>query len=312
MIKGYKGFNKDLQCDPTGNAPFQYEIGKEYEEDTAKCCSQGFHFCENPLDVLHYYSPAKGSRYCEVEGDGDISKDIGDSKVAVTKIKIGAELSLSSLIKSGVEFVFKKVKWGKSPAASTGDGSTAASSGNYSTAASTGDGSTATSNGNYSTAASSGNYSTAASTGDGSTAASSGDGSTAASSGNYSAAASTGDYSTAASSGNYSTAASSGNGSTAASNGYGSAAASSGDRSTAASSGDRSTAEAVGKEAVAISLGIDGTAKAGLGAWITLAEWAMDKDKNFYRKWIKSRKVDGESIKPNVLYKLKNGRFVEA
>ena len=249
MIKGYKGFNKDLQCDPTGNAPFQYEIGKEYEEDTAKCCSQGFHFCENPLDVLHYYSPAKGSRYCEVEGDGDISKDIGDSKVAVTKIKIGAELSLSSLIKSGVEFVFKKVKWGKSPAASTGDGSTAASTGNYSTAASSGDRSTAASNG----------------------------------------------Y-----------------GSTAASNGYGSAAASSGDRSTAASSGDRSTAEAVGKEAVAISLGIDGTAKAGLGAWITLAEWAMDKDKNFYRKWIKSRKVDGESIKPNVLYKLKNGRFVEA
>ena len=258
MIKGYKGFNKDLQCDPTGNAPFQYEIGKEYEEDTAKCCSQGFHFCENPLDVLHYYSPAKGSRYCEVEGNGDISKDSDDSKVAVTKIKIGAELSLSSLIKSGVEFAFKKVKWGKSPAASTG---------------------------NYSTAASSGYRSTAASSGDRSTAASAGYGSTAASNGDRS---------------------------TAASNGDGSTAASAGDRSTAASSGDRSTAEAVGKEAVAISLGIDGTAKAGLGAWITLAEWAMDKDENFYRKWIKSRKVDGESIKPNVLYKLKNGRFVEA
>ena len=165
MIKGYKGFNKDLQCDPTGNNPFQYEIGKEYEEDTAACCSQGFHFCENPLDVLQYYSPAKWSRYCEVEGDGDISKDIGDSKVAVTKIKIGAELSLSSLIKAGVEFAFKKVKWDKSPAASTG---------NYSTAASTGNGSTAASNGNYSTAASTGNYSTAASTGDGSTAASTG------------------------------------------------------------------------------------------------------------------------------------------
>lgn len=222
MIKGYKGFNKDLQCDPTGNAPFRYEVGKGYEEDTAKCCSQGFHFCENPLDVLHYYSPAKGSRYCEVEGDGDISKDSGDSKVAVTKIKIGAELSLSSLIKAGVEFAFKKVKWDKSPAASTGYRSTAAS---------TGDGSTAASNG---------------------------------------------------------------------------------DDSTAASNGDGSTAEAVGEEAVAISLGIDGTAKAGLGAWITLAEWAMDKDENFYRKWIKSRKVDGKSIKPGVLYKLKNGRFVKA
>ena len=285
MIKGYKGFNKDLQCDPTGNNPFQYEIGKEYEEDTAACCSQGFHFCENPLDVLHYYSPAKGSRYCEVEGNGDISKDIGDSKVAVTKIKIGAELSLSSLIKSGVEFVFKKVKWGKSPAASNGDGSTAASNGYRSTAASTG---------NRSTAASTGNRSTAASTGNRSTAASNGNRSTAASNGYRSTAASNGDGSTAASNGNYSTAASNGN------------------RSTAASNGDGSTAEAVGKEAVAISLGIDGTAKAGLGAWITLAEWAQDEDNNWYRKWIKSRKVDGESIKPDTLYKLKNGRFVKA
>lgn len=32
-IKAYKGFNKNLQCQPDDNKPpFQYEVGKEYEE----------------------------------------------------------------------------------------------------------------------------------------------------------------------------------------------------------------------------------------------------------------------------------------
>lgn len=39
-IKGYKGFNKNLQC-----RGFQYRIGKEYEEKgNIKTCSNGFHF----------------------------------------------------------------------------------------------------------------------------------------------------------------------------------------------------------------------------------------------------------------------------
>lgn len=62
-IKAYKGFNKDLQC-----RGFQYEIGKEYEEETANLCHAGFHACEYPLDVFGYYSPAD-SRFCEVELD---------------------------------------------------------------------------------------------------------------------------------------------------------------------------------------------------------------------------------------------------
>lgn len=33
---------------------FQYEIGKEYETDTAKACECGFHACEYPLDVFNY------------------------------------------------------------------------------------------------------------------------------------------------------------------------------------------------------------------------------------------------------------------
>ena len=62
----YKGFNSELQCDPTGKKPFQYEVGKTYEEPEAILEKKGFHAYENPLDVFSFYSPAT-SRFCEVE-----------------------------------------------------------------------------------------------------------------------------------------------------------------------------------------------------------------------------------------------------
>ena len=35
-IKAYKGFNNKLQCQPdSSKLPFQYEVGKEYEEASA-------------------------------------------------------------------------------------------------------------------------------------------------------------------------------------------------------------------------------------------------------------------------------------
>lgn len=59
MIKGFKGFDENLQC-----RDFQYEVGKTYEEDVVpKCCDKGFHFCEYPLDVFSYYAPAKNVVY---------------------------------------------------------------------------------------------------------------------------------------------------------------------------------------------------------------------------------------------------------
>jgi hypothetical protein len=80
----YKGFDKDLKC-----RGFQYEIGKEYECAAAVACETGFHACERPLDVFSYYPPAS-SRYCEVEQSGETNASSDDSKVASTKIKIGA------------------------------------------------------------------------------------------------------------------------------------------------------------------------------------------------------------------------------
>ena len=95
----YKGFDKDLKC-----RGFQYEIGKEYECAAAVACETGFHACERPLDVFSYYPPAS-SRYCEVEQSGETSASSDDSKVASTKIKIGAEIGIHGLVKAQIEYV---------------------------------------------------------------------------------------------------------------------------------------------------------------------------------------------------------------
>jgi hypothetical protein len=159
-MKGYKGFNKQLQCSPNGEV-FQYELGKDYEHTgTTALCRSGFHFCENPLDVLRYYQPCT-SRYTEVEGDGVSDQKEGDSKHVASKLHIGAELSLSALIGLGVKFVLEKTN----TKPSTGDSSHAATSGNSSPAATSGNSSHAATSGNSSPAATSGYYSHAATSG---------------------------------------------------------------------------------------------------------------------------------------------------
>ena len=104
-MKAYKGFSKDMTC-----RGFQYEEGKEYEEKKAECCESGFHACEYPLDCFEYYAP-NDSVYHEVELDGDIDTHNGeDSKVAATKIKIGARLTLAGMIKAAINFTMSRVK----------------------------------------------------------------------------------------------------------------------------------------------------------------------------------------------------------
>ena len=102
-MKAYKGFNRDMTC-----RGFQYKEGATYTTDRLKVCDSGFHACENPIDCLQYYEPHK-SVYHEVEIDGDIDRQIGgDTKVAATKIKIGAELSIPALCKATFEYVRSK------------------------------------------------------------------------------------------------------------------------------------------------------------------------------------------------------------
>ena len=138
VIKSYKGFNKNMTC-----RGFQYEEGKEYEEEIVEVCDHGFHVCEYPLDCLNYYYPNE-SVYHEVEQSGEIQKHNDDTKVASTKIKIGAEISIAGLVKAAIEYTVKRVKkdaesdekHGASSA--TGDYGASSATGDYGASSATG------------------------------------------------------------------------------------------------------------------------------------------------------------------------------
>ena len=122
----YKGFDSSLKC-----RGFQYQVGETYEhEGEVKTCSGGFHACEYPLDVFGYYPPS-GSRFAEVEQDGEISSYGGDSKVASKRITIKAEISIAGLINAALDYTFSRVKPvdPNSPASNSGTQGVAASFG---------------------------------------------------------------------------------------------------------------------------------------------------------------------------------------
>ena len=173
-IKSYKGFDKNLKC-----RDFQYEIGKEYEMDgEIKVCNRGFHACESPFDVFDHYTMID-SRFCEVEQDGNISKEDRGTKICSSKIKIKAELKLADMINLGVEWL-KEITSPEKIKTSIKDNS----SGNYAKIGSSG---------NYAQIGSSGNYAQIGSSGYGAQIGSSGYGAQIGSSGNYAKIDSTGE-----------------------------------------------------------------------------------------------------------------------
>ena len=150
-----------------------------------------------------------------------------------------------------------------------------------------------------------GNNETTAS-GDDSKLAASGTGSYLAASGNGSQLAASGNWSQLAASGNWSQLAASGNWSQLAASGDGSQLAASCDGSQLAASGYGSQLAASGANSIAAAIGKDSVASAALGSWIVLAEY----DKQGKPLCVRAAQIDGEKLKPNVFYKLKNGEFV--
>ena len=232
VVKSYKGFNKDMTC-----RGFQYKEGKEYETSKAVVCNEGFHACEHPLDCLGYYPP-NTSAYHEVEQTGEFSSDSGsrDSKIASTKIKIGAKLSIAGLVQAAIDFT-------KSKTVTMQD-----ATGNKGASSATGD---------------------------------------------YGASSATGDYG-----------ASSATGYKGASSATGNCGASSATGYKGASSADNTTA-------VAVAWGYKSKAKGCVGSHIVCAEWRYVDDK---KEWelvgAKMARVDGDKIKADVYYILKDGEFV--
>ena len=188
-MKGYKGFNKDLTC--LGK---QYAENTVFEEETAEICKSGMHFCENPFDVLAYYGFVNGNaeinEFAEVEALDDCETD--DNKKYVTKrLKIGAKIGVSGLIKAFVDFTLSKTK-AEGTATNTGNYSVAMNTGDYSVATNTGYSSAATNTGYRSASTNTGDYSVATNTGYRSVATNTGDCSVASAEGKNSFAIATG------------------------------------------------------------------------------------------------------------------------
>ena len=282
----YKGTDKDMKC-----RDFQFELGKEYEEAEAKLCEKGFHGCEYPLDVFAHYNPAD-SRFFVADLDGVTDEmESDDTKRVGTKIKLRAEIGIPGLVKAAVEYIKEK--------AESSDNQT----GYQSAATNTGDRSAATNTGNQSAATNTGNRSAATNTGDRSAATNTGNQSAATNTGNWSAATNTGNRSAATNTGNWSAATNTGNWSAATNTGYWSAAT---------NTGHQSAATVEGKESIAIVTGIDSKASGAIGCWLVLTERDGWNGKTYPIKEVRAVKVDGETIKPGVFYKLQNGEVVEA
>ena len=291
-MKAYKGFTKDMKC-----RDFQYEEGKEYVHyGQVNVCNSGFHACERPLDCFNYYLPA-GSVYHEVEINGDISKSKDDSKVAGSKIKVGARLNILGLVKAQFEYVKSHAtNENTDPAAANAGDCGAANAGDYG-AANAGDCGAA--NAGYCGAANAGECG-AATAGNGGAANAGYKG--AANAGDY-GAANAGDYG-AANAGNCG-AANAGNGG-AANAGY-QGAANAGDYGAAISRGSSS----VGANGVAIVRGesnCGNKAKGGIGSILI---FILEEDYSYKIEDWKAVVVDGKTIKSDTWYKLENGNIIE-
>ena len=90
---GYKGFNKDLTC-----LGFQYQVGQTYTiTGSIELCARGFHFCQYPLDVLHYYN-CEDHVYAKVLAEDQIIEDV--DKCVTNRLTILELLTREQLVKA--------------------------------------------------------------------------------------------------------------------------------------------------------------------------------------------------------------------
>ena len=294
-VKAYKGFNKHMQCTLNGKI-FQYEIGKEYKENKADLCHCGFHACENPLDVLSYYNNID-DKFCEVELDKIDPNRNKDSKICGKKIKIGIEIGFLGLFKAGIEWIknktiFTKEDFKKLPSSYNAK----ISSSDYNAKIG--------SSSDYARIGSSGEYVQIGSSGDGTKIGSSGCNVQIGSSGDDAKIGSSSDNAKIGSSGYNAKIGSSGNYAQIGSSGSSAKIGSSGDDAKISSSGD---------DCVIMCAGINSSAKAKIGSWITLAEWKYSEEKQRDIPFsVVTKQVDGIEIKEDVYYTLQDGKFKES
>ena len=295
--KAFKGFNKDLTC-----RGFQYEEGKEFETERAECCEEGFHACEYPLDCFAYYNPAN-SVFHEVELDGEMDQNGGDTKICATKIKIGARLSIAGLVKAAIDFTMSRVH------------KEAGSDERYGFASATGDYGASSATGDYGASSATGDYGASSATGDCGASSATGYRGASSATGDCGASSATGDYGASSATGNC--------GASSATGDYGASSAT-GNCGASSATGYRGASSVSDPTGVAVAWGHEARAKGCLGAHLILSDWRYigekysDGDYKYpYRveSWelagAKMVVVDGEKIKADTYYRCIDGEIVE-
>ena len=334
-VKGYKAYEKGMIC--RGK---QYEENTTYEESGNEICESGvMHFCKDPFDVLNYYplvdEDGNISEFSEVEAFGDVYEK--EDKSATNKLHIGLKLGLKGFIKACVDFTIENTKFSLDESSSnkndnqernakigssgysaqigsSGDYAKIGSSGDSAQIGSSGDSAQIGSSGDSAQIGSSGYSAQIGSSGDYAKIGSSGDSAQIGSSGYSAKIGSSRDSAQIGSSGDSAQIGSSGDSAQIGSSGDSAQIGSSGDYAKIGSSGDYAKIESEGKCSVIMAAGINSVAKAKIGSWITLAEWKRkNENDNFYLipVCVKTEYVDGEKIKEDTFYQLKNGEFVE-
>ena len=315
-IKAYKGFKKDMTCQG-----FQYEEGKEYETDKAEVCETGFHACEYPLDCFNYYAPSE-SVFHEVEQDGEISRKGDDTKLASTKIKIGVSLNIAGMVKAAIEYTKSRTKkeadsnsdYGASSA--TGDYGASSATGNCGASSATGDYGASSATGYYGASSATGNCGASSATGYKGASSATGNYGASSATGNYGASSATGDYGASSATGNYGASSATGyKGASSATGDYGASSAT-GNCGASSATGYKGASSADDKDSIAVAWGYHGKAKGVIGSYLVLADWEGDESNYWTQdlwtlKGAKMIRVDGDNIKEDTFYTMRNGEIVE-
>ena len=315
-MRTYKGFNKDMTC-----RGFKYEEGKEYETDKAVVCKTGFHACEHPLDCFRYYAPSK-SVYCEVEQDGDIDRNSDNTKVASTKIKIGAKLDIAGIVKAAIEFTKEKVneklqnKGYKGVSSATGDYGASSATGYCGVSSATGDYGVSSATGDCGASSATGDYGASSATGDYGASSATGYCGVSSATGDCGASSATGDYGASSATGYCGVSSATGDYGASSATGYCGVSSATGYCGASSATGYCGASSAGSSDSVAIAWGYKGKAKGVIGSYLVLADWEGD-EKQYWKKEVWTLKdakivyVDGKNIKEDTYYTMIDGKVIE-
>lgn len=305
-MKGYKGFCKGLICNPA-NRFKQYEENTVFEESEAMVYNTGMHFCKSLSDVFDDYQlvdeDGEISEYADVESLDECVTE--NNKVFCTKkLRIGTKLNFTQMAREVINNSDNTDNGGIREKIINGE--------NRKSIGITGKYAEVNSNGEYVKVASDGYASNISCMGYANTILTTGEGAKVSSIGGNSQIINSGNQTQIVDAGFESQIANAGDKVCITCTEEYARVANTGNYSQIISGSKEARINSKGDGVVICAFGKDSSVKASKGSWITLAEWEYDEGKGCdVPICVKTEYVDGERIKADAFYVLRNGVFTE-